>query len=1482
MDSRSKEFREYIYQKYGQGINRRLWDSLKSMDNPVFNQESWRVQFATGETAAFKELLNTDHTILVIVGGATNVVALRFLIQDTTAGGANNKTFQLEARIDGGTPFDVTAISADVKSSGLSLLGTDTTQRIGSGTFIGPLNDGVDEDDGIAGGTALDFAGNDECELLYSVQFPNSEIDGTEFFEFRLKGVDTFTAPEWLGIHVNLVLDIPVASLVLTGFVPTAVEGGDVTIEVPLGTLALTGLVPLALENTIINIPVGNLPLAGFAPEAVESTLVNVPVASLALTGFTPTLKETIPIPIASLVLTGFVPSVVENTTVEVPTGQPGIIIDNFDSTTAISTGLFFGDIIRQSQAWTGDGNDLAEVDFELHKIGTPPGNMVAKLYATSGTFGTNMVPSGGALAVSDTLVADDVITSTSGSSPDTITFVFSIPFTTISSTKYCVTIEYNDSGSDVNNRIFTNINTGHAGNRGQFISSWVTATSDIRFEVRSPNRLKLLGKVPTVLESLIINIPVGSLVLTGFVPTPVETGDTTINIPVGSLALTSFAVTIDELIPIPLATLTLTSFVPLALESTVVNVPVGALNLTGLVPSVKESTDISIPLSSLALTGLAPVAVENEIINIPVASLALTGFAPTVLEGVNIDVPIGSLVLIGFAVIPGEDIVEIIPLVTLVITGLVPSALENTIINIPVASLTLTGFVPVAQTEIVIDIPTGSLVLTGFIPLVLENTIINIPVASLTLTGFVPLVLEGNNVTVPLASLTLTGFVVTPGENVVEIIPLGTLTLTGFDTTHDIAIPIPVASLSLTGFAIAVIEGTIVNIPVASLALTGLAPLVLETTIIDIPIGSLVLTGFAPATIFNIIVDVPTASLALTSFVVKLDEGISIPLASLTLTGFIPTLKEETIINIPVATLSLSGFAPEAVQDTSIEVPLANLTLTGFIPVPVETTNDVVVSVPTVSITLTGFAPNAIVGGDEVIQIPVTILRLISFAPNVVITLFNIETCDMDIIFPKDVDKLVIPVLQIIEFNLERLKNINLPDPVIVDDIGEFKSLEPVAPSKEVERITFLYADFALTTQNVIDGKIGELIGEVKPYNVELIEWGRQKEDLIEESEESIEVSFDGEASRGFVAPSGVFSKDISKQSLKLKKNVSRANEVFFSGQNAKTLQNMTDGLQAGNQAEVIVRQTDKERQTINLQAVQNLVEIDFRVFELYLQRHNSSIEIKRIKHQAWLEEIRAQLLILQEREMAIKGYTLNLVERSKQVEMFNIAIDYLNAKQALKEIDLENFILQAETEKNKLLKFQAEVDKFSALINLNIAKFNLYKAGINFEESKVDRFREEAAVAGAQLDVQNARTTAGRIESDTKIDIANAKLQAQLEKLRAARSRLDTALSVGRARIVNFSGDLLNYQAELRDWLTDNTDEILENITQKESQRDLDVTGLRDLSRREVNVIQFNTEAQNIADLGNLNAEVISKSADLTAKTEITSKLIHSLVAG
>ena len=55
-------------------------------------------------------------------------------------------------------------------------------------------------------------------------------------------------------------------------------------------------------------------------------------------------------------------------------------------------------------QSFTGDGGILTTAKFFLSRVGSPTGNMTAKIYAHTGTYGTSSELTGSALATSGTV----------------------------------------------------------------------------------------------------------------------------------------------------------------------------------------------------------------------------------------------------------------------------------------------------------------------------------------------------------------------------------------------------------------------------------------------------------------------------------------------------------------------------------------------------------------------------------------------------------------------------------------------------------------------------------------------------------------------------------------------------------------------------------------------------------------------------------------------------------------------------------------------------------------------------------------------------------------------------------------------------------------------------------------------------------------------------------------------------------------------
>jgi hypothetical protein len=72
----------------------------------------------------------------------------------------------------------------------------------------------------------------------------------------------------------------------------------------------------------------------------------------------------------------------------------------NYNSTADFS--LYNGSFGWRGQSFTGNGSTLGKVTLYARKLGTPTGSVSVQIFAHSGTYGTSSIPTGSALATSD------------------------------------------------------------------------------------------------------------------------------------------------------------------------------------------------------------------------------------------------------------------------------------------------------------------------------------------------------------------------------------------------------------------------------------------------------------------------------------------------------------------------------------------------------------------------------------------------------------------------------------------------------------------------------------------------------------------------------------------------------------------------------------------------------------------------------------------------------------------------------------------------------------------------------------------------------------------------------------------------------------------------------------------------------------------------------------------------------------------------
>lgn len=167
----------------------------------------------------------------------------------------------------------------------------------------------------------------------------------------------------------------------------------------------------------------------------------------------------------------------------------------NYSAYTSVSSTA--GHYLSLGQSFTATGVTLDNVQFYLRKNGSPTGNATAILYAHSGTYGTNSVPTGSVLARSDNF---DVSTLTTSMQLITLNFTGANRYSLIAGTKYIILFEY--SGGDSSNYTsfaLDNTSSSHTGNMvGSFSGSWnPTSTNDAIFYVYGEDGAS--GSVSTV-----------------------------------------------------------------------------------------------------------------------------------------------------------------------------------------------------------------------------------------------------------------------------------------------------------------------------------------------------------------------------------------------------------------------------------------------------------------------------------------------------------------------------------------------------------------------------------------------------------------------------------------------------------------------------------------------------------------------------------------------------------------------------------------------------------------------------------------------------------------------------------------------------------------------------------------------------------------------------------------------------------------------
>lgn len=170
-------------------------------------------------------------------------------------------------------------------------------------------------------------------------------------------------------------------------------------------------------------------------------------------------------------------------------------LIDSYSETNTDQYGGVSDPYVGDGQSFTCSvtGYYITSAKFYLYKNGSPTGNVYAKLYTHSGTYGTSSVGTGAALATSDPIDVSTLGSGVGNVALKTFTFSGANLYTMSNGTRYFISVEY--TGGDGSNSVSSghdNSASSHGGNRAYWepvIPGWsAVSTQDVSFYVYGNN----------------------------------------------------------------------------------------------------------------------------------------------------------------------------------------------------------------------------------------------------------------------------------------------------------------------------------------------------------------------------------------------------------------------------------------------------------------------------------------------------------------------------------------------------------------------------------------------------------------------------------------------------------------------------------------------------------------------------------------------------------------------------------------------------------------------------------------------------------------------------------------------------------------------------------------------------------------------------------------------------------------------------------
>jgi len=489
--------------------------------------------------------------------------------------------------------------------------------------------------------------------------------------------------------------------------------------------------------------------------------------------------------------------------------------------------------------------------------------------------------------------------------------------------------------------------------------------------------------------------------------------------------------------------------------------------------------------------------------------------------------------------------------------------------------------------------------------------------------------------------------------------------------------------------------------------------------------------------------------------------------------------------------------------------------------------------------------------------------------------------------------DGLEVPEISTLMERVVDLKTLYSPNPLILQSV-DFAGIIPLSPDKTPPEISFLYQSLAETVQAVINGKINDFISydgagriNIRRFRTSSPEGSTTSlKEEVQIYKASVKKLMDEQGGKGFPGITGEFSERLGENLLLHKTTLINHNKNIYNNEQNDILAKVELGIKAANTVEIILFDSHNHIQAVTLESASRLVDNAYQVFNIEVEKYNTELQANNILISTKLDEFKNKLLPLEEFSLKVRGKSLENENSRLSNSLYTSAVNYIITQTESINSNIDLLELEAEEERQKILRYKAEVGKFEALVNQNVANVEAYRSRVKAESVKLETYRAQVRTADALLRAQSAQTQVNSTSGQADVDIVNANLAVADAELTEARILLENAVREGRVVQTKYEKDLVAYTEDLQNWFTDTTDEIFRERKFKERNTREKIENLSNTQTLKRDQKRINTTNEHKItkplSLANIATSHIQQVSEEQATTELVSNLIHTVLRG